>query len=96
VDGISLCRAAGFKPRFIAMPDSIPHVLSAVASESVVTLVPDYFMATSHPGIRFVTVSDPKASWGFIVLWQKGKVSAATWALLDVFKETAVRLSRDV
>lgn len=85
----SLCRAAGFKPRFISITDGITHVLSMVASESVVTLMPDYFLMTTHPGVRFVPVSDPKARWDFIVLWQKGKASDATRAFVDTLKATS-------
>jgi DNA-binding transcriptional LysR family regulator len=89
----SLCRTAGFKPRFIAIPDGITHVLSMVASESAVTLLPDYFRASTHPGIAFVPVSDPKAHWDFIVLWQRGKTAPATSALIDALKETVLQLS---
>lgn len=85
----ALCRKAGFKPRFIETVDGITHVLSAVASESAVTLMPEYFMSTRHPGIRFVLVSDPGVSWDFIVLWQKGKVSPATKAFIDALKSTS-------
>jgi DNA-binding transcriptional LysR family regulator len=87
----SLCRAAGFKTRFLAVTDGISHVLSMVASESAVTLLPDYFLTEKHPGIAFVPVSDPKAHWDFIVLWQRGKVPASTRALVEVLKETTGR-----
>lgn len=90
---ISLCRKANFKPRFIAMVDGITHVLSAVASDSAVTLMPDYFMTTSHPGVVFVPVSEPTAKWEFIVLWQRGKTSAATTALVNALKESAIRVA---
>jgi DNA-binding transcriptional LysR family regulator len=83
----SLCRAAGFKTRFLAVTDGISHVLSMVASESAVTLLPDYFLAEKHPGIIFVPVDAPKARWDFIVLWQRGKVSASTRALVEVLRE---------
>lgn len=88
----ALCRTAGFKPRMVAVTDGISHVLSMVASESAVTLLPDYFQTTRHPGITFVPVSDPKARWDFIVLWQRGKVPAATRAFVDALKETARRI----
>jgi len=90
---ISLCRSAGFKPRFLAVTDGISHVLSMVASESAVTLLPDYFQATTHPGVAFVPVSDSKARWDFIVLWQRGKTTAATTALVDALKATALQLT---
>jgi DNA-binding transcriptional LysR family regulator len=85
----SLCRAAGFKTRFLAVNDGISHVLSTVASESAVTLLPDYFLIEKHPGVDFVPVSDPKARWDFIVLWQRGKVPTSTRALVEVLKEIA-------
>jgi len=89
----ALCRTAGFKPRFVAIPDGITHVLSMVASESAVTLLPDYFRTNTHPGIVFVPVSDPKARWDFIVLWQRGKPTTFTMALVETLKETALQLS---
>lgn len=85
----SLCRAAGFKTRFAAITDGITNVLSLVVSESAVTLMPDYFSSFSHPGVCFVPVSDTKARWDFIVLWQRGKVPASTRALVDALSESA-------
>lgn len=85
----ALCRAAGFKTRFLAVTDGISHVLSMVASDSAVTLLPDYFQSEKHPGVVFVAVSDPKACWDFIVLWQRGKVPASTRALVDALRETS-------
>ncbi len=95
---IGLCRAAGFKPRIVASPDGITNVLSLVASESAVTLLPEYFIGFKHPGIVFVPVSDEKAKWDFIVLWQRGKVPASTVALVEALSESVseppVRKSR--
>lgn len=89
----SLCRSAKFKPRIIATPDGITNVLSMVASESAVTLLPDYFKTATHPGVVFVPVVDPAARWEFIVLWQRGKVPASVTALVDALKEAAIRIS---
>ncbi|TDU81427.1 DNA-binding transcriptional LysR family regulator [Prosthecobacter fusiformis] len=88
----ALCRTAGFKPRFLAIPDGITHVLSMVASESAATLLPDYFKTTTHPGITFVPISDPKAHWDFMVLWQRGKTPASITTLVNALKETALQL----
>lgn len=79
----SLCRSAGFKPRYAFVTDGITHVLSQIVSESAVTLLPDYFLDFKHPGVVFVPVSDAKARWDFIVLWQRGKVPATTRALVE-------------
>lgn len=83
---IEVCRAAGFKPRFATVTDGITHVLSQVVSTSGVTLLPDYFRSYAHPGVVFVTVTDPQANWDFLVLWQRGKVAAVTRKLIAELK----------
>ncbi|OAI55857.1 LysR family transcriptional regulator [Verrucomicrobiaceae bacterium SCGC AG-212-N21] len=87
----ALCKAAGFKPRFTAIVDGVTNVLSLVASESAVTLLPAYFREFAHPGVAFVPLSDVRARWDFIVLWQRGKVPASTRALVECLKEAAGR-----
>lgn len=82
----ALCKTAGFKPRIVVIVDGITNVLSQVVSESAVTLLPDYFLKSSHPGVTFVPVSDVEARWDFIVLWQKGRASISTRALVDALK----------
>ncbi len=90
---VGLCRAAGFKPRFAVVTDGITHVLSQVVSESAVTLLPEYFLEFKHPGVVFVPVSDAKARWDFIVLWQRGKTPATTHALVEALKECSSRFA---
>lgn len=89
----ALCRTAGFKLRFAAIVDGVTNVLSLVASENAVTLLPGYFQEFKHPGIGFVPISDPMAKWDFIVLWQRGKVPASTHALVNELKESAARFA---
>ena len=85
----ALCRAAGFKPRFVAVVDGLTNVMSHVVSESAVTLVPAYFAKSSHPGVAFVPLSDAAAKWDFIVLSQKGSASPAARALVEALKQVA-------
>lgn len=85
----ALCKTAGFKPRFAITVDGITHVLSQVVSENSVTLLPGYFATFQHPGVTFVPVTDEKARWDFIVLWQRGRVSAATRSLIDALQQAA-------
>ncbi len=61
----ALCRTAGFKPRFAVVVDGITNVLSLVASENAVTLLPAYFQEFKHPGVIFVPVSDAAREVGF-------------------------------
>jgi DNA-binding transcriptional LysR family regulator len=85
-----LCRTAGFKPRFVSIKDGITHVLSTVASESAVTLLPAYFTSSSHPGVSFVPVSDAKARWDLIVLRQRGKAPAGALLFVEALKASAL------
>ncbi len=89
----ALSKTAGFKPRFVVIVDGITNVLSLVASENAVTLLPAYFQEFSHPGVVFVPISDASAKWDFIVLWQRGKVPASTRALVHELKESAARFA---
>ena len=82
----ALCKTAGFKPRFVMVVDGITNVLSAIVSESAVTLLPEYFLKASHPGVTFVPISDADATWDFIVLLQKGRASAPALALVEALK----------
>ncbi len=88
----TLCRTAGFKPRFLVIIDGIAPVLSQVVSESAVTLLPGYFLTFSHPGITFVPVSDATARWDLFLLWQRGKVPASTRTLIEALKSAAGQL----
>ena len=87
----ALCKRAGFKPRFVVIVDGITNVLSQVVSESAVTLLPEYFLQSAHPGITFVPISDAEAHWDFIVLWQKGRALPATRALVDALKVSSAQ-----
>jgi len=89
----ALCKTAGFKPRFALIVDGITKVLSEVVSESAVTLLPEYFLKSSHPGVTFVPINDAKATWDFIVLWQKGRASTSTRALVDALKQVAAEMT---
>jgi len=89
-----LCRTAGFKPRFVAIKDGITHVLSTVASESAVTLLPAYFTSFTHPGVAFVPVADDKAHWDFIVLRQRGKAPVAALLFVEALQESARQFLR--
>ncbi len=88
----ALCRKAGCKPRFIGSVDGVTHVLSRVASDACVTLLPDYFLGFSHPGVTFKAVSDAHARWDFMLLRQKGKMTPPMRSLVEALQRSAERL----
>lgn len=90
----SLCRRAGFRPRFIGTTDGITHVLGLVASESAATLLPSYFRTFEHPGVAFVPISDGHAVWDFILLWQRGSIPAATRLLIEALADAAKAIAQ--
>lgn len=79
----SLCKTAGFKPRFVATVDGLTNVMSHIVSESAVTSRPPTLPSPRIPVCLFVPLSEAKAKWDFIVLWQKGGLSAAGGALVS-------------
>lgn len=88
----TLCRSAGFKARIVASEDGVSHVLSRIASESFVTLLPGYFLDSTHPGVVFRPLADAKVRWDFILLRQKGKMTPAMRALVEALQDSASRL----
>lgn len=79
----TLCRKAGFRPRFVADADSLTHGLSTVIAENGVSLLPIYASKTGVPGVVFKPLIAPSAVWELLVAWQRGRVSTAVQALLE-------------
>lgn len=83
-----LCRRAGFRARFGPEANSLAHAFSLVVSDRVVTIVPDYVQNAPAPGVVLRQISDPWATWDFIVLWQRGRAGPAVRAFLDALAAT--------
>ncbi|BET69086.1 LysR family transcriptional regulator [Opitutales bacterium ASA1] len=78
-----LCRRAGFRPRFAQESDSLMHGLSLVVSEGAVAVLPEFAVDMQAPGIVMRPLGDAFAKFEFLVVWQRGKVTAPTRALID-------------
>ena len=84
-----LCRkAGGFKPRFVQEADSITHMLSLVASDGAVTLVPSYIRDLAAAAVRMIPVADAEARWDFLVVWQRGRTAKPLQTLLEALSTT--------
>ncbi|GAA5145463.1 hypothetical protein GCM10023213_37090 [Prosthecobacter algae] len=55
-------------------------------------MLPDYFKAPPSRH-RFVTISDPKARWDYMALWQRGKTPSSITTLVNALKEPVVEFS---
>ncbi|MBV9275245.1 MAG: LysR family transcriptional regulator [Verrucomicrobia bacterium] len=78
-----LCRRAGFRPRFVQEATSLSNTFTLVVSEGAVALLPGYLKDFPVAGVAMLPVSDPKATWDFLVVWQRGRTSKSLRALLD-------------
>lgn len=91
---IQLCRRAGFRPKFGQQAETLSQALSLVSGEGMVVLLPGYLK--NHPvgGGRMVELSDPKATWDFLVVWQRGKLGEALKSLLEALTVAVEKVYR--
>lgn len=69
-----LCRRAGFRPRMQTETKAITETFALIAAEGAVALLPDYFAGTvAPPGVVFVPLADPWATWELVALRQRGR-----------------------
>jgi DNA-binding transcriptional LysR family regulator len=86
---IQLCRRAGFRPKFVQEATSVSNMFTLIGSEGAVTLVPAYLKSFPVAGVAMVQLSDTKATWDFLVVWQRGRIGKSLRALLDALAATA-------
>jgi DNA-binding transcriptional LysR family regulator len=97
-----LCRRAGFRPKFVQEATSLSNTFTLVVSEGAVTLLPGYLQNFLVAGVAMLQLSDPKATWDFLVVWQRGRTAKSLRALLDALAaksssaEARARLDADL
>src|SRR6516165_3431023 len=84
-----LCRPAGFRPKFVQKAASVSNMFTLIGSEGAVTLVPAYLKSFPVAGVAMVPLSDTKATWDFLVVWQRGRNAKSLRALLDALAVSA-------
>jgi LysR family transcriptional regulator, benzoate and cis,cis-muconate-responsive activator of ben and cat genes len=84
-----LCRRAGFRPKFVQEATSVSQMFTLIGSEGAVTLLPAYLTSFPVAGVAMVQLSDLKAAWDFLVVWQRGRAAKSLRALLDALAATA-------
>jgi DNA-binding transcriptional LysR family regulator len=85
---VQLCRRAGFRPTFGQAAASISHGFSLVQGEGMAMLLPAYVKNFPAAGVAMIPLSDARATWDFLIVWQRGKTSVALRALLDALART--------
>ena len=84
---VQLCRQAGFRPKFGQEGESISHALAQVVSDGAVLLAPAYLRDFSAPAVAMIPVSDPHATWDFLIVWQRGRTGTVLRSLIDALTE---------
>jgi DNA-binding transcriptional LysR family regulator len=84
-----LCRRAGFRPKFVQDAASLSNMFTLIGSEGAVTLVPAYLKNFPVAGVSMVQLSDTKATWDFLVVWQRGRTAKSLRTLLDALAASA-------
>ena len=84
-----LCRKAGFRPRFGPEGHSIAQLFSLIVDEPGVTLLPSYLRSYPYAGVKLVDLEDKHAKWDLLVVWHRGRASAALTVLLKALEEAA-------
>jgi DNA-binding transcriptional LysR family regulator len=84
-----LCRrAGGFTPRIVQEADSVTHMLSLIATEGAVTLVPSYIQDLPAAGVKMIPVADAEARWDFLLIWQRGRTARPLQTLIEALSAT--------
>jgi len=78
-----LCRRVGFKPKFGQEAVSVSNMFTLVVIEGAVALVPSYLKHFPVAGVAMVELLDSKATWDFLVVWQRGRTAKPLRELLD-------------
>lgn len=80
---VQLCRRAGFRPNFFQIAETISQTFTLICGEGAVTLAPSYLKHFPAAGVAMVPLSDAKATWDFLVVWQAGRTSPSLHAVLE-------------
>ena len=85
----ALCNEAGFIPRVEHEPNMMQTVLSLVASEAGVAIVPACVSNLRADGVKFLRTVPDHARVELIAAWPKGNPSVVLQSFLDLIKDRA-------
>ena len=86
---IEVCRKAGFEVRLGREAPQIATIISFVAAELGVALVPDSMQQMRAPGVCYLPLSDVQASISLSMVWRRGDASKVVQNLVALVRSTA-------
>lgn len=84
---LRVCRQAGFEPRVVQEAMEVATVMSFVAAEMGVALIPESLQGLVRPGIAFRPISPPAPRLPLAIMYRAGPRSPTTEAFLSVVNE---------
>jgi DNA-binding transcriptional LysR family regulator len=97
---INSCLAAGFRPGEVIETANIHTIVGMVASGRGVSLLPDSVRALSLPGVRYLTISEPRVATTLNLAWLHDQLSPTARRFVEFTRnyvtEQAYRDSRNV
>ena len=87
------CRQAGFEPRIVAEPDSLPLMLAAVATGAGVGIIPGHARKIPHAGCVFLHLASPVIMTQLLLVLPKEKPTPELASLIALISERAADLA---
>lgn len=83
---VSLCHRAGFSPRVVQEANEMQTIVSLVAAEIGVAIVPASIRSVRMPGVAYVDIEKPVARTAMTVAWRLNDASPVLQAFLQVVR----------
>lgn len=88
----SICRKAGFRPRFAEKANSMAHLAAMIAADNVAAIVPRYAIENPPPGVQVLNLTETYAVAHLLVAWPRGKLpDPVNRMLAALFPKGAIR-----
>jgi DNA-binding transcriptional LysR family regulator len=86
---VGLCQRAGFSPRVVQEANEMQTIVSLVAAEIGIAVVPASIRTLHMPGVAYVEIQKPVAQTAMTVAWRRDDPSPVLQAFLDVIRRSA-------
>ena len=86
---ISLCQQAGFSPKVAQEAIQMQTIVSLVAAEMGVAIVPASLQNLQRIGVIYKTVLEPTPKVAIAMIWRKNETSPTVLKLVEIVKQAA-------
>ncbi|MFN6483834.1 MULTISPECIES: LysR family transcriptional regulator [unclassified Nostoc] len=86
---ISLCQQAGFSPKVAQEAIQMQTIVSLVAAEMGVAIVPASLQNLQRIGVVYKTLEEPTPKVGIAMIWRKNETSPTVLRLVEIVKQAA-------